>query len=105
MVFYADNTRQVVSTVNMSSGEEVLFRSYGPETVYGLAVNWVDRTLLYATNSTIAEVDIDTGLSIANTTISRARHLVIHANAEQRCITFVCFMAIICCTYVHTVIS
>ena len=84
-MYYVDNARGVVNTVSLGSGEESLFLSHGPETVYGLVVNWVDRTLLYATDSAVVEVNIETRVSrTIHTSVSRARHLLVYANTTQR---------------------
>ena len=84
-MYYADNARGVVNAVHLGSGEEGLFLSYGSQTVYGLVVNWVDRTLLYATDSAVVEGNIDTRVSrTIHTSVSQARHLVIYANTTQR---------------------
>ena len=71
----------------VESGEEIVFLDYGQEIVEGLAVNWVDKSVLYtnAAAGMIREVDIETRSNTELVTaLRRPRGLVFFADSDKK---------------------
>ncbi len=68
-----------------NGGEEV-FWSYGPEMVSAVIVDWVNGSVVYATDTSIVAVNTETReeASTVHSGLNQPRSLVIHANSEQR---------------------
>ena len=86
-IFYADNTKHVISRVSLdgSGSEEVVLRGLG--SVGGVVVDWEGGAVLYSdsTAGVIASMDIET---MTNTTLlsslSNPGALALHSNSSSR---------------------
>jgi len=86
-IFYADNTKHVISRVSLdgSASEEVVLRGLG--SVGGVVVDWEEGAVLYSdsTAGVIASIDIET---MTNTTLlsslSNPGALALHSNSSSR---------------------
>ncbi len=86
-IFYADNTRQVISSVVVDDvKEEEVFWSYGSdEVVSGVTVDWVNNLVLCSTNTSIVAVSMENmQVSTIHSNLDHPRSMVIHSSLEQR---------------------
>lgn len=75
----------MINTVSFDGKEEQVLYNCSQESLTGLVVDWVNEVVLYSTNDTIRQVDIQTKQStVVHTALSQPRSLVLYINSEQR---------------------